>query len=141
VTAYRGSLLVTTATTVTTATVTCITTAVLTATIMTGIAHMALPIPRLIRMEVVERRFPVIWQRPMISIARIVAVIHVTVEAVRPMKPRSGAKEDAANKPIRPIVPIGRAVIRGIVKIAVRTIRSNTDINGNLGWRFRAADE
>jgi len=35
--------------------------AVLTTAAMAGIANMALPIPSLIRMEMVERLLPVIW--------------------------------------------------------------------------------
>ena len=74
-----------------TATMPCKPAAVLTTGIMAGIAYMALPIPRLVRMEVVERLLPVIWQRPMIPIAGIVAIIHMAIEAMRPMEPRSRA--------------------------------------------------
>jgi hypothetical protein len=56
----------------------------------------------------------------------------VPIKSVRPMKPRSCSKEHATHKPIRAIVPIGRAIIRGIVKVAIRAVRRDSNVYDNL---------
>jgi hypothetical protein len=63
----------------------------------------------------------------------IVAVIYVTVEMLVAVEPGSRADEDSARIPVGAVVPIGSAVIRRIVEIAVRAYRSDTYIDGNLG--------
>lgn len=114
---------------------------VLSAGIMTGIAYVALPIPRFVRVKVVERLFPATRQRAMIAITRIEAVIDVTIEATRTVEPGPGSYEDAASEPIRTVVAVGSAVIRGIVKVSVGANRGYTDINRNLSRCFRAGGE
>lgn len=83
------------------------------------------------------------------TIANSVAITSVTVaaaEAPSAAEPRAGADEDSTNKPVRTVVPVGRAGI-GIVRIvAVRTDRRpiNRRIGGvpipesNLGVRGRS---
>src|ERR1700761_7368728 len=87
--------------------------------IMTGVADVALSVPCLVCMKVAECRLTAAWQRAMIAIARIEAVIHVSVESTRAVEPGTCSYENAANKPIRAIVPIGRAVIGSIVEVPV----------------------
>ena len=55
--------------------------------VMAGLACMALTIPRFIALEVLEglRSPPRHWAA--IPVVRIVAVIHVAIEAARPMEP------------------------------------------------------
>ncbi len=94
--------------------------------------HMPVPIMGLIALEVVELLRPMLRHRPMIPMPRVIAIIYMPMEITRPMEPRPRADKDPARKPIRPIVPIGRAVIRSIVEVPIRTPRFHPNPNGNL---------
>jgi hypothetical protein len=113
--------------------------AVFGAAIVTGVAYVALPIPRFVRMEVVKRTFTASRQRAMIAVARIVTVIYVAVKTVTTVEPGTGSDEDAACEPIRPVIAIGSAVIRGVVEVTVRTDRRNADTDRYLRRSFGAA--
>lgn len=113
--------------------------AVLAACVVTGVAYVALTIPRFVRMEVAERRLAASRHRPMIAIARIEAVIYVAVKTMRAVKPRTGSEEYAANKPVRPVVAIRSAVIRSIVEVTIRAGRLNADADRYLRRGFCAA--
>ena len=99
---------------------------------MPGLAHMALPIPGLIPLEVVERPVAAPRHRSGIAMPRVIPVIDMPVEPMPAVKPRPSADEQPAGKPVRPIVPIRRAVVRRIVVISVRARRRHTDPNHNL---------
>jgi hypothetical protein len=88
-------------------------------------------------MEVVEALRPALRHRSGITAMRIKPVIDMSVKAVRAVKPRACAKKHSANKPIRPVVAVGRAVIGFIVEVSVRTHGSYSDVyaNGNLSLR------
>src|ERR1039458_5411509 len=73
-------------------------------------AGMPLPIPGLVPLEVGERLGPARRRRPTVAVSRIVAVIHVAVEPAPAVEPRPGSDKQSAVEPVRPIVPIGRAV-------------------------------
>lgn len=88
-----------------------ITSGALPARIVTGIACMALSIPRFVAMEVIESPFPALGKRPRISMMRIVTVVYMAVEAMRTMEPRTSSDENSAHEPIRSVVAIGRTVI------------------------------
>jgi hypothetical protein len=103
------------------------------ASFMVSSTDVALPVPRLVGVEVSESLFAALRHRPMVSVMRVEAVINVAVEPVGPMKPRSSSKEHATDEPIRSIVTIGSAVIRRIVEVAVRAHGRHSDTNGNLG--------
>lgn len=66
------------------------------------------------------------------SIIAIEAIIDVTPEALAPVIPGPCADEDAAVKPLRPVVAIGCAVIGRIVEIAVGTLRRRANLNCDL---------
>jgi hypothetical protein len=100
--------------------------------IVASSADVALPIPRLIRMEMVKRLGATFRQRAVVAIMGIVAVVDVSVEAVWAVKPWTGADKDSAHKPVRPIVAVGSTIIRGVVKIPVRTYRRYSNANRNL---------
>jgi hypothetical protein len=104
---------------------------------MAGIADIASPIPRLVSLEVVEALRPVLGQRSSVPVMRIIAVVDVTIEAARAVKPGTGTKEYPANKPIGPIVAVRSTVIWGIVEVPVRTHGGYPYVyaDGNLGWR------
>jgi hypothetical protein len=88
------------------------------ARIMAGVAYMALSIPRLVPMEVVERLRTALRQR--------------SIEAAGAVKPRAGSNKHPASKPIGPIVAIRSAVIWLIVEVPIRAPRRHSDADGNL---------
>jgi len=112
---------------------------VFTAAIMTGRADVAVAIARLIGVEVVELLIAAPGQWSVITVTRIEAVIDVAVETAVAMEPGTGSDEDAVIEPVRPIVAIGRAVIRSIVKVSVRAHwgYSDADADGDLCGRGR----
>jgi hypothetical protein len=95
-------------------------------------ANMAVPIPRLIGLEMVERMRTAIRQRPMISVARIKPVIDVSVKPVRPMEPRTRSKKHAAHKPIGPVIAVWSAIVGSVVEVPIRANRRHANIDGNL---------
>ena len=107
--------------------------------LMASIAHVASPVPRFVSLEVVEALGAALRHGSSITVMRIKPVVDMSVEAVRAMKPRACAQKNPANKPIRSVVAVGRAVIGGIVEVSVRTHGSRPDIyaNCNLSWRNR----
>jgi hypothetical protein len=106
--------------------------AVFAAPFVAGVAYVASPVPRFVRVEVTERLLPSLWHRSPVTMMRIVTVIDVAVEAVRAMKPRASPYEDATTEPVRPIVAIRSTRIRGVVKIPVRANRRDSNVDGNL---------
>src|SRR5580692_11416928 len=86
--------------------------------IMSRIACMPSPVARLVRLEVVERTIAAIWGRSGVSVARVVAIINVTVEAGTAVKPWSSSDEKAAIEPVGPVVPIGGAGVRSVVIVS-----------------------
>jgi hypothetical protein len=105
--------------------------------IMGSGAYVASPIPRLVRVEVVEALRSALRHRPSVTVMRIKTVVDVAVKAVRTMKPRASSQKHSANKPIGPIVAVRSTVIWGIVEISVRAHGSRPDIyaDGNLRRR------
>ena len=71
----------------TTSTATLRTSLVLASAIMCRFACMPLPVARLVRLEVVERAIAAVGGRPGVSVARVVAVVNLTVEAATAVKP------------------------------------------------------
>jgi hypothetical protein len=106
--------------------------------VVTSVAYMALPIPRLVCVEVVERLLAALRHRSGIPVMRVVAVVYVAIEAVMTVKPRAGADEYPATEPIRPVISVGGAVIRSVVVIAVRTSGLNTDVDTDLSICFES---
>jgi hypothetical protein len=102
------------------------------ARIMAGVAYMALSIPRLVPVEVVERLRTALRQRSMVTLARVVAVVDVAVKAVGAAKPGASSKKHPAHKPIGPIVAIGSTVIWLIVEVPIGAHRRHSDADGNL---------
>jgi hypothetical protein len=92
----------------TTSTATLRTSLVLASALMCRFACIPLPVARLVRLEVVERTIAAVWGRAGVSVARVVAVVNVTVEAATAVKPWSGSDEKSAIEPVGPIVPIRR---------------------------------
>src|ERR1700735_2441497 len=77
--------------------------------------------------------------RSCVAVTWIVAIVDVAVEAVRAMEPRSGSDEYGPRDPIRTIVAIGCTVVRSIVKVPIRTYRSDSNVYRNLSRSHRHA--
>lgn len=69
---------------------------------------------------------------PVIALAIVEMMIHVSVEVFRTMKPGTRADEYTARKPLRPIITVRGAVIRGYFVVPVGTDRWLADTNCNL---------
>jgi hypothetical protein len=107
---------------------------VFSAGVMARVAYVPLSIACFIAMEVVERRLAACRQWPVVTVMRVKTIIHVTIETVVPVEPGTRSKENAADKPVGPIVAVGRAVIRRIVEVPVGAGRLDTDTDSDLGW-------
>lgn len=108
---------------------------VFTAPPMTSISNVALRVPRLVCMEVIERLLPAARHWTGVAMARIVAVVDVAIKAARTVEPGSTSNENPTSEPIRPIVPVGRTIIGSIVVVSVRAYRWRSDLDGKLGRR------
>jgi len=112
---------------------------VFTPRVMTSLAHIASPIPRLVSLEVIEALRPALRQRSSVTVMRIIAVVDMAVKAVRAVKPGAGSKKHPANKPIGSVIAVRSTVVWGIVEVPVRAHGSRSDVyaDGNLGLRRR----
>jgi len=104
---------------------------------MATVAYVALSIPRLVCVEVVEPLLAMFRQRSNVTVMRIIAVVDVAEKPVRTVKPGTCSKKHPANKPIRPIVAVGSTVIWSIVEIPIGADGggSNVYADTNLGWQ------
>ena len=96
------------------------------------VAYVALPIPRLVCVEVVELLRAASRQRSMVAMPRIEPVVHMPIEPMRPMEPRPRSDKDASIEPVRPIVAVRSAVIRSVVEVPIRAIRRHPYTHNNL---------
>ena len=71
-----------------------------------------------------------------IALAVVEMVIHMPVEMVAAVKPRSRADKDAAAVPLRPIVAIRSALIRRSFVVAIRAFRLRADFDRYLRRRL-----
>jgi hypothetical protein len=91
--------------------------------------HVAAAVTGLIPLEMIKCLRTTSGQRALVSVMRVEAVIHVAMETRRAVEPRSHTEKYAANKPIRPVVPIRSTVIRRVIEISIRTDGRNSDIH------------
>lgn len=105
------------------------------ARIVPGGAHMAFSIPGFIPLEVIEWLSAAPRQGSPITVPRIVTVIHVAIEAMRSVEPWAGSDKDPSIKPVGPVIAIGCAVIRRIVKVPIGAYwrHAEVDADGDLG--------
>lgn len=75
-------------------------------------------------------------QWAMVAVVRIKMIVHVAVESVWSVEPWTRSKEDPIHKPLRSVIAVGGASIRGIVEITVWAygFRPNIDTDGHLGF-------
>jgi len=100
---------------------------------------MALPIPSLIALEVIEGLSSARRQRSFITVMRIKPVIDMTGKVGTAVEPWASPDENPTNKPIGPVIAVGRAVIWRVVKVPIWAHRCHSNVDGYLGWRRRCA--
>jgi hypothetical protein len=91
--------------------------------------YVAAAVTGFIRLEVIECLRATSGERPSVSMMWIEAVVDVAMKTGRAMEPRSCSDKYAVNEPIGSVISIGRAVIRRVIEISIRTYRRNTDIH------------
>ena len=81
-----------------------------------------------------------VWAVASIAASGIEMVVYVAVEVVTAMKPRTGANEHATRKPFRAVIAVRSTIIRRVVIVTVRAVRSRSNVNADadLGLRFRS---
>src|ERR1700758_2530049 len=98
-----------------------------------ALAHrVAVSIPHLVSVEVIEGFISTFRMRTSVAVVRIEAIVNVAVEAVRAVEPGADADEHAAVEPLGPIVAIRSAVVWREVVVAIRAHRFWPDIDGDL---------
>lgn len=65
----------------------------------------------------------------MVSVAGIISIIDVTMPTMGSVEPRACTNEEAVREPLRTVVAVGSAIVRGVVEIAVRTDRLRSHIH------------
>jgi hypothetical protein len=104
----------------------------LSARVMASVAYVALSITCFIAMEVVKRRLAPAGHWPPVAIVWVKAVVHMAIESVVAVEPGTSSNEYAADEPVRPVVAIGRAVIRSIVEIPIWAAGLNANTDSDL---------
>jgi len=109
-------------------------------------AHVAAPIAHFISLEVVNlvealsriRPVATVWPGALIAERAIEMVIYVAAEVVTAMEPRAGANEYATRKPFRAVIALRSTIIRLVVIVTIRAVRSrsNIDADAYLGLCF-----
>jgi hypothetical protein len=82
--------------------------------------------PMIYRMLATRRR------RPVIALAIVKMVVYVAIEVIRPMEPRTSPNKYTTGEPLRTIVSIRCAGIRGFFVVAIGANRRSTDFHRNL---------
>jgi hypothetical protein len=85
-----------------------------------------------------------VWGWAVIAMLRMVAVIHVAVEAFSTVKPRASANEDAPGKPFRAVIAVRGTIVGSGIVVTVGTFRRDSDVDAHLslccGSSYRKAD-
>jgi hypothetical protein len=100
---------------------------------MTGVAYVALSIAGLVAVEVVEGRLAARWDRSVVAVMGVEAVVNVAKEAMVSVEPWASANEYAAVKPVGAIVAVRCAVVRCIVEVSIGAGGFDTDTDRDLG--------
>jgi hypothetical protein len=77
--------------------------------VMIAFDYVAFSISRLVAMEVVVGLISTRRHRSFVTVMRVKPVIDVAGEVGRPVEPGSSSDKHAANKPIGPVIAVGRA--------------------------------
>jgi hypothetical protein len=80
----------------------------------------------------IRRMLPARWEIAMIPVAIVQRMIYVTMEVVRTVEPGTRSNKYSTRIPLRPIIPIRRAVIRRSLVVSIWTNRRLADLHSNL---------
>jgi len=108
--------------------------AVLVSAAVVCLSDVTAPIASLIPIEMIEGASAALRRWAVVAVAWIIAIVDMAVEAGTAVVPGTSSDEQPAVEPVRPIVAIGRAVIRRIVVIAIGAYRRDSDADRYLGW-------
>jgi len=95
----------------------------------------AAPVTHFVSAEMIEGVVSTFRVWTSVAVMWIETVINVAVEVARTVEPRAGSDEHAATEPLRPVVPVGGAIVWREVVVAIRANRRGSDIYGDLGGR------
>jgi hypothetical protein len=84
-------------------------------------------------MEVIEGIVSTFRKWTTVAVMWIESVINVAVKTLGAVKPGTGSNEDAAAKPLGPVVSVWSAAVRGIIEVAIWADRRCSDIDGDFG--------
>jgi hypothetical protein len=90
--------------------------------VVAGITNVSVPIACLVTMEVSKCVVATVRKRTMITMAWVEAVIDVAIETARAMEPGAGTDEHPIHEPVRTVVAVGGAIIRGVVKVSIGAV-------------------
>src|ERR1700678_3439475 len=81
-----------------------------------------------------------LWRWALIAVIRMKAVIYVTLEIVRAVKPGAGANDHTAGEPFGAVVAVGCAAVGSGVIVTIGTVRGNADGDAHLSRCFGSGD-
>jgi hypothetical protein len=99
---------------------------------MSGSSNVTPAIPRFVGVKVRKGALAAIRERTGITVVGIEAIVYVSVEAARPVKPRARPNENAAGEPVGPVIPVGRAIVRSVIEVSVGAHGRHVDTSGDL---------
>jgi hypothetical protein len=100
--------------------------------LVAGVTYVALWIVGFVPLEVVEGLGTALWHWACVSVARIVAIVDMAVEAAVAVVPGTGTDEYSAGKPVGTIVAVRSAGVWGVVKVPVGAYGCGSDADGDL---------
>jgi hypothetical protein len=99
------------------------------AAVMAGVSRMALAVTGFIGMEMIERTLATLRHGPRVPMTWVEAVIHMAIEASRPVEPRSRSDEHATAEPIGAVIAVRSTAVGCVIEISVGT--SGRSIHAN----------
>jgi hypothetical protein len=113
---------------------------VLTTAFMSRRSNVTLPIACFVGVKVGNGALPAVRHGTDITIVGVKPIVHVSVEAPGSMKPWSRPDKTPTNEPVRSVIAVGSAVVRGVVEVSIGTLGREADTRGDLG-RTRSRDD
>src|SRR5437899_366425 len=84
-------------------------------------------VPPLARSVAMMRIFPVV------AMIRPVAIVDVAMEVLRAVEPWACTDKDAIGEPLRTVIAVGSATVRGRFKVTIGTCGRYSDADADLG--------
>jgi hypothetical protein len=109
--------------------------------LMARVSDVPLTIPRFVAVKVVKRLSTTVRDGSVVAVARIVAIIYVSIEPMMTMEPGPCADEQTTIEPVWTVIPVRRTFIRRVIKIPVRAYWLGSDIDRDLRRRNRGTTQ